>query len=152
MWSADKQHSLTQHIYINVWSWNGKNENGFFWKKKYCFFCILPKVMYNIIRDFVLARIRYLFLLIASSKSSIFKRTKKNPSTSFFFPELQIICTAIHHLRPFNSSNGHFSSRTRLLPYKQKLKKKTTYLHGFFVFPKIWQILKYISLRSFHKE
>ena len=80
--------------------------------------------MYNIIRDFVLARIRYLFLLIASSRSSIFKRTKKNPSTSFFSTELQIICTAIHHLRPFNSSNGHFSSRTRLLPYKQKLKKK----------------------------
>ena len=59
------------------WKW-------FFLKKKYCFFCILPKVMYNIIRDFVLARIRYLFLLIASSRSSIFKRTKKNPSTSFF--------------------------------------------------------------------
>ena len=79
--------------------------------------------MYNILRDFVLARIRYLFLLIASSRSSIFKRTKKKSFNEFFFPELQIICTAIHHLRPFNSSNGHFSSRTRLLPYKQKLKK-----------------------------
>ena len=137
MWSADKQHSLTQHIYINVWSWNGKNENGFFLKKKYCFFCILPKVMYNIIRDFVLARIRYLFLLIASSRSSIFKR-KKNPSTSFFSTGLQIICTAIHHLRPFNSSNGHFSCRTRL-NWKKKLHTNMDF--SFFQkYDKFWSI------------
>ena len=127
---ADKQHSLSHTYYTEV-------QMKLFFGKKYIVFCILPKVMYNIIRDFVLARIRYLFLLIASSRSSIFKRTKKNPSTSFFFPELQIICTAIHHLRPFNSSNGHFSSRTRLLPYIAKIegKKLHTYM-GFSFFQK----------------
>ena len=122
-----------------------------FLRKKYIVFCILQKVMYNILRDFVLARIRYLFLLIASSRSSIFKRTKKKILQRVFFPELQIICTAIHHLRPFNSSNGHFSSRTRLLPYKQKLKKN--YIPSWvFHFSKNVTNFEVYFTRSFHQE
>ena len=127
MWSADKQHSLTQHIYVMSEVEMEKMKMVFFLKKKnnnnIVFFCILPKVRYNIIRDFVLARITYICFFLQLPAEVAFSRRKKKSFNEFFFPELQIICTAIHHLRPFNSSNGHFSSRTRLLPYKQKLKK-----------------------------